>query len=821
MKLPDTCDLPVIPVLPALADALRLHRRAVLTAAPGAGKTTAVPPFLLTELYHNAGRIIMLEPRRIAARAAAARISALTGDSLGGTTGYRVRGEARVSSRTRIEIVTEGMLTGMLQQDPELSGVSLLIFDEFHERNLNSDLALALALDCAGALRPDLHILVMSATLDAGPVAGLLETPAVISAPGRMFPVTEHWGKPFGDIRELPERTAGAIRRIYEAETGSILVFLPGAREIQRTRELLKDISGGGCRIEMLYGTLDKEAQERAVAPAPEGCRKIVLSTNIAESSLTIGGIRVVVDSGYERTVKFDPASSMSRLETCRISKASAAQRAGRAGRLEPGAVYRLYSQQDYLRMQDAPQPEIMEAELSNFVLELAQWGSGAGELKWLNPPPPAKLSAAVKLLTQLNALDGNGRLTVHGRRLAKLPVHPRVAAMLVFAGEHGLVPLACELAALLEERSINTGGNADICTALEIWRSSRQKYRQLNVIRDQLLKIMQCDYRQQDSSPAGVLLAQAYGEWIAKSRGVPGVNYLLSSGKGARLHESDDMRRHEFLAAAAVDGSAQGMIRLAAPLTMQEINKFFASAVTRETAVRFDRARNRVCGVRETRLGAIVLKSEPVSGINAAEKTGVLAQAVRDAGLHVLGLSGKAAELLDRLRFAAGYSPDIYPCLTEENMPDKLEELLSFIPDAVSFDDLRKADWHGVISAWAGYQTLARLEAEFPERLTVPTGSKIKIDYSGDTPSLPVRVQELYGLKKHPALGDGRLLLKLNLLSPAHRTIQITTDLPEFWKTNWALVRKEMRAQYPKHIWPEDPAGAAPTTKAKPRKEG
>lgn len=815
------CDLPVKSVLPALAAALQTHGRAVLSAAPGAGKTTLAPPVLLDALYGAGGKILMLEPRRIAARAAACRIASLLGEPVGKRAGYRVRGDSRVSAETRIEVITEGMLTRMMQQDPELNGVSLLIFDEFHERSLHSDLGLALALEIAGALRDDLHILVMSATLETEKVAMLLGDAPVIDAPGRMFPVEEHFGDSFGDLRDLPERMAGAIRNVAGRESGSILAFLPGAREILRTAELLRDLNDETTRVATLFGALDKKEQDAAIAPAAPGHRKIVLATNIGESSLTIEGVRVVVDSGYERVVRFDPATSMPRLEPVRISLASATQRAGRAGRLEPGAVYRLWSEADHRRLAERAVPEILEADLSTLALELALWGGKVEDMRWMDRPPKPQMDAALTLLFGLGALDDSGRLTTCGRKLAKLPVHPRLGMMLLYAEEMGLVPLACELAALIEERDIlPSGTGADVGERLALWRRRSRDFRQLNVIRDQLLRLMNVDFRPQTEEHVGILIAHAYPEWIAQSRGIPGVNYLLSGGRGAKVLDSDDLRRCEFLAAARVErAGAAATIRLAAPLSASELAHYFSDRMRQEESVVFDRARNRVTGSRETRLGALVLKREPLGALSPELVAPVLAQAVRDTGVHVLELSASATGLLERVRFAARLSPDRYPDWTEAGLLREMESLLAMMPEARSFDDLRRTDWRNVLAGVLGYGLLAELDREFPERIEVPTGSKIRIDYSGEVPVLAVRVQELYGMKKHPSLGGGRLPLKLELQSPAHRTIQITMDLPGFWAANWALVRKDMRAQYPKHVWPEDPVNAAPTTRAKPRK--
>lgn len=814
--IPAIAGLPVNAVLGELAAALRRERRAVLAAPPGTGKTTLVPGALLDGF---AGKIIMLEPRRLAARAAAGRIAALFGENPGGTVGYRMRGETKVGARTRIEVVTEGVLTRMLQADPELTGVDVLIFDEFHERNLHGDLGLALALDVQGSLRPDLALLVMSATLDAGRIAAFLSNAPVIRAEGRLFPVAEHFGEPFGELRRLAARTAAAVKHLLARENGNLLVFLPGAGEIEAAARLLTDC-GDDVLIAPLYGNLDFAEQERAILPPPPGMRKVVLATNIAESSLTIDGVRVVVDSGYERVNRFDPGSGMPRLELSRISRASALQRAGRAGRCEPGAVYRLYSEHDFRLLAEFAAPEICEADLAMVQLELARWGSAAGQLRWLDPPPEAALGAAAALLTELGVFDTAGKLTAAGRQLAELPVHPRLGMMLVEAAKLRLAPLAAELAALLEERDIAPDApGADLADRLRRYRGRPGAYRRVTAIRDQLCRLLRIDFRALDIEPAGLLLSFAYPDWVAQSRGSLSPSYLLACGRGARLGEGDDLRRSEYLAVARLDrAGAEAGIRLAAHLSEADLRLHFKDRIADVELIRFDRKRQRVTAERETRFGALVLNRAPLGAPPPAAAARVLADAVRETGFHVLSLDPAALNLAHRVRFAARAEPGAFPDFSEAGLLDLLPELLLQNPEARSFDDLRRIDFRNLLATRLGFGLLARLDRDYPERFTAPTGSKLKINYDAEVPTLPVRVQELYGLNIHPALGNGRLPLKLELLSPAGRTVQITSDLPAFWKTNWELVRKEMRSQYPKHLWPEDPAAAAPTTRAKPR---
>ncbi len=809
--------LPVCGVLPELAAVLKQSGRAVLAAPPGAGKTTLVPPYLLKTLYDSGGRIVLLEPRRVAARAAAARIAALLGDHVGGVAGYRVRGESRVSGATRIEVVTEGVLTRMVQDDPELSGVSLVIFDEFHERHLEGDLALALVWDVRGGLREDLGVLVMSATLEVERIAALLDDAPVVEAAGRIFPVVEHWGGAFGTPTELPRRMAAAVRRVAEREPGGILAFLPGVGEIEKTAALLRDALPEDALLTTLHGSLEREAQDEALMPAPPGRRKVVLATNIAESSLTLDGIRVVVDSGYERRLRFDPASGMPRLECCRISRASAAQRAGRAGRTEAGAVYRLWTEVDHRLLPERPLPEIREADLSRLALELARWGAPPEALRWLDPPPEAAWNAACRLLRELGALDTTGKLTRWGRSLAVLPVHPRLGAMLLQAGAMELIPLGCELAALLEERDIlPPGSGADVRLRLERWRRRPREYRALNVIRDQLLRLMRAPWREQPADAAGLLLAHAYPEWVGRSRAHAGASYLLRCGRGAVLESGDDLRRAGFLAVARLDGGAPaGRIRLAAELQEENLRRYFPEGLTVETAVEFDREHERVSAFREERFGAIVLRRTPLEAPPPEQCARLLAEAIRETGFQVAALDAGARLLLERVRFAASREPGMWPDWSEAGVAEQLENWLLMLPQVRSFDALRKVDWHSLLRTVLGHAGMERLERNYPEKFVVPTGSRIRVDYSGPVPVLAVRVQELYGLKTHPALGGGRVPLKLELLSPARRVIQITSDLPGFWRSNWEPVRREMRAAYPKHFWPENPAEAQPTTRA------
>ncbi len=804
--------LPVAQVLPELIAELEKRGAAVLSAPPGAGKTTLVPPALLG----TPGRILLLEPRRVAARAAAARMASMLGEKVGESVGYRVRGDVKVSARTRIEVVTEGMAVNLMQHDPELRDVGTVIFDEFHERNLPGDLALALACDIRDNLRGDLRLLVMSATLDCERVSALLGGAPVVKSEGRTFPVEVHWGNGFPEGRDIASRTAAMVRRIVECEHGSLLVFLPGAREIAEVAALLSDLASPGLTVAPLYGALDKFEQDCAIAPPPPGVRKVVLATNIAESSLTIEGVRVVVDTGLERKMRFLPDCGISRLELGRISRASATQRAGRAGRLEPGAVYRLWSELDHRTLFESARPEIVEADLAPLVLELTAWGAAPDRLRWLNPVPEAAWANGVELLRELEILDENRRLTQLGRKAAKLNIHPRLGVMMIEGAKLGYAPLAAELAALVEERDIlPRAPGTDIEWRLTEWRRKSRDYFQHNAIRDSLLRHFGEAFRVQETSLAGVLLGFAYPDRIGRTRSRLGVHYLLAGGKGVELRPEDDLCGSEFLVAPALNGNR---VQLAAPLEPGDIRRYFGTRVKESDRIFFDRERERVAAVRETRLGSLVLKSAPVESPEPGECARILAEAVRATGLHVLELGEAAENFRRRLRFAAAVSGGGWPDWSDEGLISSLETLLARHPEARSFADLRRLPWANLVRESLDYQQRSRLDREFPERFEAPTGSMIKIDYRSDVPVLAIRVQELYGQKIHPVLGAGKLPLKLELLSPARRPIQITSDLPRFWRENWQIVRKEMRAAYPKHVWPEDPANTAPTTRAKPR---
>lgn len=816
--------LPVGAVLPELFAALRSAGGAVLAAAPGAGKTTLVPGACLDEPEFASGRILLLEPRRVAARAAARRIASLLGEPVGRRVGYIVRGDSRYTKETRILVVTEGVLIRRIQEDPMLEDTALVIFDEFHERSLDADLGLALVLDLRNALRPELKVLVMSATLETEAVARLLGDVPVIEAPGRQFPVEQRWSAAGTLDRFHPApAVARACAGLYREKAGDMLVFLPGMAEIEATRALLETMLPEEALLLPLHGSLSPAEQDRALQPAPPGRRKVVLATNIAESSLTIDGVTLVVDSGLERRLRYSPAAGISFLELGRISQASAAQRSGRAGRTAPGTALRLWSELEHRSLEVRIRPEILDADLAGFALELAAWGASPADLAWLDPPPEAGFAAARKLLAELGALDREGALTPRGRKLASLPVHPRLGMMLLRAAELGLAPLGAELAALLEERDLHRNfSGADLRERVERMRRRPEEFRNQLVIKRQLLSLLHEKEAQIPVEKCGLLTAFAYPGRIGRARGRHSAGYLLSGGSGARLEE-DALCREEFLAVARLDGAAgrEAVIRLAAPLDEADLELLFSDGLTTCVTVEFDPERERAVAREELRFGALLLKSTPVEPPPGALPRAVL-EAALGRKLELPPPEQKAARrLLERVRYAAKLEPDRYPDWSEEEFRRLLPELAApYFPEMRSFTDLVRADFLTALRAELGAERLRELDRDYPESFTSPAGASHKIDYSGAVPTLPVRVQEMYGVKVHPVLGRSRQPLRVELLSPAGRPVQVTTDLPGFWRGNWPLVRKEMKGRYPKHFWPENPAEALPTTRTRAKME-
>jgi ATP-dependent helicase HrpB len=831
--------LPIDEILPELRATLATRRALVLQAPPGAGKTTGVPLALLNEPWLAGRTILMLEPRRLAARAAAARMAQLLGEGVGETVGYRIRFESKVSAGTRIEVLTEGILTRRLQTDPELKHVGLVIFDEFHERHLHADLALALCLDSQRGLREDLKILVMSATLDGEGISRLLNDAPLVTSAGRSFPVAVHY-LPRDADGPLPPLVCDAVLRAFEQHEGDILTFLPGAWEIRRTQELLAERLRGNAVVFPLYGDLPWEVQDRALRPA-DGRRKIVLATPIAETSLTIEGVRVVVDAGYARVPQFDPKSGLSRLTTVRISRASSEQRAGRAGRLAPGACYRLWSETTQRGLIPQSIPEIRSADLAPFALELAAWGATPEALSWLDPPPPTALLQARTLLTELEALDDAGRITDTGHAMVRLPLHPRLAHMLHAAERLGLSALAGDIAALLSERDIFTGESrrsADLTQRLEALWAFRHQGRQaaqlpradanactrVNQAAQQFQRLLSVTgpVEAADIEHVGLLLALAYPDRIALARAPGDTRYLLASGRGARLHESEMRLRQPCIVAASVDlGETEGTIYLAAPVTIEELRMPLAAHIHEENVVRWDSQSQVVIARREERLGALVLDSKPLTNADPDKVRGAMLEGIRRLGLDALPWTPDARDWQARVLSLKAWLPEEdWPDVSDAALLATLDDWLGPYLDGVTRrDHLTRLDLLAALQARLDWSQSKRLEADAPTHITVPSGSHLKLDYRpGESPVLAVKLQEMFGLADTPRVAHGRVPVTLHLLSPARRPIQVTQDLRGFWERTYAEVRKELKGRYPKHPWPDDPWNAVPTARAKRR---
>jgi len=807
--------LPIHEALPRLKAALSQRTAAVLVAPPGAGKTTVTPLELLAEPWVAGGAIIVLEPRRLAARAAAERMAATLGEPVGQTVGYRVRMQARVSAATRIEVVTEGVFTRRILGDPELAGVACVIFDEFHERSLDADLGLALARDAQGLLRDDLRLLVMSATLDGAAVARLLGNAPVIESLGRAFPVETHYlGR--DDRLRVEDRAVRAVERALAQETGSLLVFLPGQGEILRTAERLAERPRPDVEIAPLYGALDPRDQDRAIAPAPPGRRKVVLATSIAETSLTIEGVRVVIDSGQARVPRFDPASGLTRLATVRVSRAAADQRRGRAGRTEPGVCYRLWDEAETRALPAFADPEILDADLSGLALDLARWGArDAAGLAFLDPPPAAAFAEARSLLVRLEALTADGVLTPHGKALADMPLSPRLAHMILKAAGTGQAPRAARIAALIAERNLG-GRDVDLRHRLEsLDRDRGPRARDAKALADRWAAM---SGRPGTGEPLsdGLLLAFAYPERIARARGPQG-EFQLVSGRGAFVEPTDALARETWLAAAEFGGGERrDRILLAAPLEEAELLAAFAHQLTTEDRLEESGA-GRLRAKRLTRLGRLVVKESVDDNPDPALIAAALAARVRAEGVGALPWGEAAASLRQRLAFLRGRDP-AWPDLSDAALLARLDDwLVPLLAGVRSLAALKPDALDGALRGLIPWDLQRRLEAVAPARWTAPTGNSFAIDYAAEAgPRVDVRVQEVFGLAVHPTVGG--VPITMSLLSPGHRPIQTTRDLPGFWTGSWKDVRADMRGRYPKHLWPEDPAGAQPTARAKPR---
>jgi ATP-dependent helicase HrpB len=812
--------LPIHEALPRLKLALQAREAAVLVAPPGAGKTTVVPLELVREPWAQGARIIMLEPRRLAARAAAERMAQTLGETPGQSVGFRIRGQSKVSSRTRVEVVTEGVFTRMILDDPGLEGVAAVVFDEFHERSLDADLGLALARDSQTLLRPELRILVMSATLDGARISALLGEAPVVESQGRSFPVDTRYLGRDGRLT-MEDQTARAVRKALSEEAGGVLVFLPGQGEIRRVAERLGDqISDPAVDVVQLYGALEGRDQRRAIAPAEPGRRKVVLATTIAQTSLTLEGVRVVIDAGLSRVPRFDPSSALTRLVTVKVSRASADQRRGRAGRTEPGVCYRLWDEAETRALQAFDRPEILEADLSRLALDLARWGArDTAGLALLDTPPRAALQEARDLLGRIEALKPDGGLTDHGLAISKLGLAPRLAHMIIRGAEQGAALRAARIAALLAETKVG-GGDTDLTHRLQVLdRDTGFAAREAKLLAD---RWAQSVAGRDSTSPSkltdGLLVAEAYPERIARARGEPG-EFILASGRGAFLPPTDALAREPWLAVAELRGGGpRDRITLAAPVSEGELRQAFHERISEEEVVDLD-ARGRVQVRRLKRLGAIVLEERSVDHPSQAVFARALLGQVRRQGLAALAWGEDSPSLRARLSLLREVD-DQFPDLSDDRLLETLDEW--FAPLLEGRRALEEVAPHRLHEAllnhipWDVRQTLDRLA---PSHWQAPTGSRLPVDYQSEGgPTVSVRVQELFGLNQHPTILGGRLPLTLSLLSPARRPIQVTRDLPGFWAGSWKDVRAEMRGRYPRHVWPEDPAAAAPTTRAKPR---
>ena len=826
--------LPIDAALPELTAALRARNVAVLVAPPGAGKTTRVPLVLAGEDWAAEKKILVLAPRRLAARAAAARMAATLRETVGATVGYRVRFASQVSRATRIEVVTEGVFTRLILDDPVLTGIAAVIFDEFHERSLDADLGLALARDVQQGLREDLKLLVMSATLDGARVGGLLGNAPVIESAGRAFPVeTRYIGR---DARTPIERqVTDAVLRSLRADAGSLLVFLPGAAEIRRTEAFVRErLADPDIDVVALYGALDADIQDRAIAPAPPGRRKVVLATSIAETSLTIEGVRVVIDSGLARVPRYEPDVGLTRLETVRVSRASADQRRGRAGRTQPGVCYRLWDEPQTAALEPAHQPEILAADLSSFVLDLASWGvADPTSLAFLDPPPAPALAEAKTLLLALGAVDRDGRITDEGRRLRRLPLPPRLARMVVDAAGLGEAGLAAEVAVVLTERGLG-GNDVDLAHRIDGLRRDRsQRARDARAVATRWASIAEdtlsppgrpqratSEQRDGKEPSVGSLLALAYPERIAKARDAGGA-FLLANGRGASIDPASALARAPFLAVAEVAGTAaQGRIVLAAELAGSEIEAQFSDRIESREEVIFDAATGSLRARRQRRLGAIVLADQPLPVVPTEETARILADALVRLGIDRLPWTKALQQWRDRVGFLRRAHGDEWPDLSDAALAASATDWL--VPalagktalSALHSDELAEAV-HGLVP----WSLRRRLDAEAPTHFCAPSGSVVPIDYAAEEgPKLSIRVQELFGLDRHPTIAAGRVALVVELLSPAQRPVQVTRDLPGFWRGSYGAVKAEMKGRYPRHPWPDDPLAAVPTRRAKPR---
>ncbi|WP_038952358.1 ATP-dependent helicase HrpB [Bradyrhizobium japonicum] len=815
--------LPIDAVLDDLSRTLEAHNSAVLVAPPGAGKTTRVPLALLDAPWAAGKKIIVLEPRRIAARASAERMAKSLGERAGETVGYRVRFGSKISRTTRIEVVTEGIFTRQILDDPELSGIAAVLFDEFHERSLDADMGLALARDAQTGLREDLRILVMSATLDGARVAKLLGEAPVVESEGRAFPVETRY---LGRKADAPveRQMADAIASALRADSGSVLAFLPGAAEIRRTQNFLSErVQDASIEIVPLFGALDAAVQDRAIAPAPKGTRKVVLATSIAETSLTIEGVRIVVDSGLARVPRYEPDIGLTRLETVRAARAAVDQRRGRAGRTEPGVCYRLWDEPQTASLAPYTQPEILSADLSSLVLDLAQWGvADPSALSFLDPPPLPAWKEAKSLLSELNALDGDGRITAEGKSLRALALPPRLARMIVDSHRVGSGEAAAEIAAIVTERGLG-GDSVDLEYRRDQFRRDRSpraaSARDLARRWASQVAASEKAVTGQDDLSIGLMLAYAFPDRVARNRG--NGTFVLANGRGAAVEQTSSLARAPYIAIGEMTGTAaSGRVLLAAPISEDDIERHFAEHIETVDEISFDRGAMALRARRKRALHAITL-SEATLAVSPSEETArIFADGLIAAGLDRLPWSKAAKQWRDRVMFLRKAEGDSWPDLTDGGLIARRDDwLVPALYDKIALKDISAGDLSDALMALLPWEMRARLDREAPTHFEAPTGSVLAIDYEAEQgPTIAVRLQELFGLNTHPSIAAGKVPLVLELLSPAQRPVQVTRDLPGFWRGSYAAVRSDLRGRYPRHPWPEDPASALPTRRGKPR---